>query len=368
MLIQDILFQLEQLAPSAWQEPYDNAGLITGNKSWNCTGVLCTLDATEAVVQEAIDRQCNLIVAHHPIVFKGLKKFSGRSYPERALILALKNDIAIFAIHTNLDNSPLGVNFWMAQQIGLKTDSLSILQARPNTLQYLITYVPIAEAENLRKALFSAGAGAIDNYVECSFNTEGKGSFRPLANANPHIGTAGGPVEWVEETRIEVAVPAHLSGKIVAALHQAHPYETPAYQLLALQNGMEHVGAGVVGELSATLPETAFLQLLKTSFGLSVIRHTPFINRPIRTVALCGGAGSFLTQVAIAAGADAFVTADVKYHEFFDADGQLLLADIGHYESEQHAVSGLAAFLKGKFPTFAVLQSAVTTNPVQYFV
>lgn len=368
MLIQEIVQQLEQLAPTAWQESYDNAGLITGKKSWNCTGILCSLDATEEVVQEAIDNNCNLLVAHHPIVFRGMKKFSGDSYPERAIIKAIKNDIAIYAIHTNLDNSHLGVNYWMAEKLGLKTDSLSILQSRPDTLQYLTTYVPNDKAEALRAALYAAGAGAIGNYVECSFNTEGRGSFRPLDNANPAIGTAGGELEWVAETRIEVAVPTHLAGKIVAALHRAHPYETPAYQLLSLQNGMEQVGAGMLGELQATQNEVQFLQHIKQAFGLQVIRHTPFINRPIRTVALCGGAGSFLTGAAIAAGADAYVTADVKYHEFFDADGSILLADIGHYESEQYTVGGLAAYLKSKFPTFAVLHSAVTTNPVHYFV
>ena len=367
MLISDILFQLELLAPLAWQESYDNAGLITGKKSWNCTGIICSLDATEEVIAEAIEKNCNLVVAHHPILFRGVKKLSGDSYPERAIIKAIKHDIAIYAIHTNLDNYQFGVNYWMAEKLGLKTQSLQVLQPRPGTLQYLITYVPAAQSAMLREALYAAGAGAIGQYAECSFNTEGRGSFRPLENAHPAIGTAGGPLEWVEETRIEVVVPAHLAGKIMAALHQAHPYETPAYQLISLQNELPQTGAGVIGELSGSITETDFLQRIKTAFGLQIIRHTPFINRPIRTIAMCGGAGSFLTGAAIAAGADAFITADVKYHEFFDADGRLLLADIGHYESEQYTVHGLATYLKAKFPTFAVLHSAVQTNPVRYF-
>lgn len=366
--IQEIIELLEQWAPPAFQEDYDNSGLITGNRATYCDGVLCTLDATETVVDEAIERGCNLIVAHHPIVFRGLKKLSGGSYPERALIKAIKNDIAIYALHTNLDNIRTGVNQWLAEKTGLRSQSLQVLAPKKGLLNKLTTYVPVNDAEQLRTALFAAGAGGIGNYDECSFNTTGTGTFRPLEEANPHIGTAGGPRERVEEVRIEMVFPVHLQTRILHALHQAHPYETVAYNILALQNEYQDAGSGLVGELPGATEEKAFLAGLKAKLGLSLIRHSPWLNRPIRTVAVCGGAGSFLIQKAIQAGADVLVTSDLKYHEFFEADGRILLADVGHFESEQWAIDGIATYLTTKFPTFAVRKTRVNTNPVRYFV
>ncbi|MCU0395535.1 MAG: Nif3-like dinuclear metal center hexameric protein [Chitinophagaceae bacterium] len=366
--IKEILNALETWAPPAYQESYDNSGLITGQPNWECTGVLCSLDATEEVVLEARARRCNLVVAHHPIVFSSLKKLSGQGYVERAVVRAIKEDIAIYAIHTNLDNVQDGVNRLMALQLGLRPESLAVLAPKTGLLQKLYTYVPLEQAGPVREALYAAGAGHIGKYAECSFSTEGNGSFRPLEGSNPTIGSSGGARETVREEKVEVILPAHKSRAVLAALFAAHPYETVAYELVSLQNPMQETGSGMIGELPAALTETAFLAQLKERFGLTVIRHTPMLNRPVRTVALCGGAGSFLTRAAIAAGADAYVTADVKYHEFFDADGQLLLADIGHFESEQYTIDGISAYLRHKFPTFAVLQTEVHTNPVRYFV
>jgi hypothetical protein len=241
------------------------------------------------------------------------------------------------------------------------------LAPKSQLLYKLVTYVPEAHTEEVRNTLFAAGAGAIGNYVECSFNSQGTGTFKPLESATPAIGQAGGPREWVAETRMEMVFPAYLQQSIVAALHRSHPYETVAYDIIQLQNEFPEIGAGVIGELSGSLTEIALLDRLKTQFGLQAIRHTPFLNKPVRTVAVCGGAGSFLTHAAIRAGADAFITADIKYHEFFDADAKLLLADIGHFESEQFTTHGIASYLKSKFPTFAVLQTEVSTNPVRYF-
>lgn len=365
--IAEITKTLELWAHPSLQESYDNAGLITGNRLWNCTGILCSLDATEAIVEEAISRSCNLIIAHHPILFRSIKKLSGGSYPERTIISAIKNDIAIYAIHTNLDNVSYGVNQWMAENIGMRLASMQVLAPKAMIINQLVTYVPDYHADVVRNALFDAGGGAIGNYQECSFNTTGTGTFKPLKTANPAIGTAGGPREMVAETRIEMVFPSYLQGHIVKALYQAHPYETPAYEIIQLQNEWQQVGSGLIGELEATCTETALLGLVKTNFGLKFIRHSAFTNRPIRTVALCGGAGSFLTQVALNAGADAFITSDIKYHEFFDADNKLLLLDIGHFESEQFTIRGIAVYLKSKFPTFAVLQTEVNTNPVFYF-
>lgn len=368
MTIQQITTVLDNWAPPAYQESYDNCGLLTGQQCWHCTGVLCTLDATEAVVQEAIDRQCNLIVAHHPILFSGLKKLSGNSYVERAIIKAIKNDIAIYAIHTNLDHVAHGVNHMMAGIMGIKPESLAVLQPKTGLLCKLMAFVPQPNAPQVLQALYTAGAGQIGQYENCSFSTEGIGTFKPLPGSHPFIGTAGGQMEQVAETKIEVIFPQHLQTAITRALLQAHPYETPAFDIVVLQNTHPQVGSGMIGELSTTLSETEWLHRLKTQFGLQVIRHTALLNRPVRTVAFCGGSGAFLTRAAIAASADAYVTADIKYHDFFEADGRLLLVDIGHFESEKATIAGISKFLQAKFPTFAVLQTEVNTNPVHYFI
>lgn len=355
---------METIAPPALQEGYDNAGLITGMKGWECTGALVTLDATEEVIMEAKGRGCNLVVAHHPIVFKGLKKINGKNYVERAVIAAIKNDIAVYAIHTNLDNVLQGVSGKMAELLGLQ--NTSILHYKENTLKKLFTFVPIESAEEVRKAIFDAGGGNIGKYSQCSFNMDGTGTFMAKEGADPYIGEIGKPTN-TKEMKIEVVFPHYLEAQVVNAMLKAHPYEEVAYDVVALANFYQYAGAGVVGELPEAMEEKAFLSRLKEVFGLQVVRHTPLLNRPVRRVALCGGAGSFLIANALGAGADVYVTGDVKYHEFFDADGRMVIADIGHFESEQFTVDLLYDLLVQKFPTFAVLKSGVKTNPVNYF-
>jgi dinuclear metal center YbgI/SA1388 family protein len=365
MQIVDIIKVLEQKAPPSLQENYDNAGLLTGNAGWECKGVLCTLDATEDVVMEAIKRNCNLIVAHHPIIFGGLKKITGKNYVERTVIAAIKNDIAIYAIHTNLDNVLEGVNNRIADRLGLI--NRKILAPKPGQLMKLYTFVPTEHAEKLRSALFAAGAGNIGNYSEASFNAEGTGTFKGSENTNPFVGEPGKRHEE-KEVRIEAILPVYLQSVVIKALLAAHPYEEVAYDLVPLANDFQSVGSGLLGELPEGLDEKGFLYMLKTSFELELVRHTPLLGKKIHKVAVCGGAGSFLTGRAIGAGADVYVTADVKYHEFFDADGRILLADIGHWESEQFTTELLIEILQAKFPTFAVLKSGVKTNPVNYFI
>lgn len=368
MRINEIISALIAWAPPAYQESYDNAGLITGDANWECTGVLCSLDATEDVVNEAIALGFNMVVAHHPIVFGALKKFSGQSYVEKTLRKAIKHDIAIYAIHTNLDNVSSGVNFAIAQKLGLQANTLEVLQPKAGLLNKLYTYVPHDSAEKLKTALFEAGAGQIGSYKECSFSTPGTGSFRPMEGSNPLIGKAGGPREEVAELKLEVIFPAPLTSQIVAALHKAHPYEVAAYEVINLENMNQEIGSGMIGQLEKPVREQELLESIKENFGIKVIRHTPFLGKAIQKIALCGGAGSFLTKLATRAGADAYITADVKYHEFFDAEDRLLLVDIGHWESEQFTIELIANFLRAKFPTFAVLQTKVNTNPVHYFV
>ncbi|HMK05353.1 MAG TPA: Nif3-like dinuclear metal center hexameric protein [Ferruginibacter sp.] len=365
MKISDIIAHLNTIAPLFLQENYDNAGLITGDPGWECSGIITTLDCTEEVVLEAIEKNANLIVAHHPIIFGGLKKITGKNYVEQTIITTIKNDIAIYAIHTNLDNVLHGVNAAIADKLGLV--NRTILQPKNDTLRKLFTFVPVDHAEKLRTAVFSAGAGHISNYSECSFSNTGKGTFKAGEGANPFTGKIG-ERHTEEEVKLEMIFPAWLEKNIISAMIAAHPYEEVAYDIIALENNNQQVGSGLVGELPQTTTEADLLGLLKDIFGLSVIRHTALRGKPVKKIALCGGAGSFLTGAAIAAGADFYISSDFKYHEFFDANGRLVIADIGHYESEQFTIDLLHEVLTKKFPNFAVLKTGVKTNPVLYFL
>jgi dinuclear metal center YbgI/SA1388 family protein len=331
---------------------------------WDCSGIICSLDATEEVVKEAVKKKCNLIVAHHPVIFGGLKKINGKNYVEKAIITAIKKDIAIYAIHTNLDNVIDGVNGRIASILGLK--NLSVLSSKNDTLKKLFTFVPVDKAEQVRKAIFAAGGGDIGNYSECSFNSEGVGTFKAGAGTDPYVGKQG-LQHQEKEIKMEVVFPSFLEKNIINAMKAAHPYEEVAYDIVPLSNLHSGIGSGMVGELENAVDEKELLCRIKEVFHLSVIRHTAFLNKKIKKVAVCGGAGSFLISKVLAAGADAYITADIKYHEFFDANGRMLIADIGHYESEQFTIDLLKEILEQKFPTFAVLKTGVRTNPVYYF-
>ena len=365
MKISVIISFLESLAHPSLQEPYDNAGLITGDAGWECSGIICSLDTTEDVVKEAVQKKCNLIVAHHPIIFGGLKKINGKNYVEKTVIAAIKNDIAVYAIHTNLDNVIDGVSGKMAAMLGLQ--HVSILSQKESTLKKLFTFVPVDKATEIRNAIFAAGGGNIGNYSECSFNAEGTGTFKASEGTNPYTGEIGRQHQE-KEIKMEVIFPSLMEQQIISAMKAAHPYEEVAYDVISLANANQSIGFGVVGEVPNTMDENTFLNTVKQVFKVPVIRHTSFINKPVKRIALCGGAGSFLISKALAAGADAFITADMKYHEFFDADERMLIADIGHYESEQFTINLLYEFLVQKFPTFAVLKTEVETNPVYYFL
>lgn len=362
-LLRDLTRYLDAWAPPAYQESYDNAGLIVGDPNTPITGVLVSLDATEAIVDEAIARGCNVIVAHHPIVFKGLKKLNGKNYVERTVIKAIKHDVAIFAAHTNLDNVAGGVNYHIANRLGLQ--NVQILAPKAQTLSKLVVYVPEADLPTVLAAVYEAGAGHIANYDHCSFRVGGTGTFRPLNGAKPVVGEVA-KEETVAEQRLEVLLPTYLEGAVVRAMQQAHSYEVPAYDLYALNNTNQTVGSGAVGDLAEPMDELNWLKHLKSQMQATAIRHTPLRNKPIRRVAVCGGAGSFLLPDAIRAGADVFVTADYKYHEFFDADGRILICDIGHYESEVFTKDLIAQHLRQKFTTFAVILADTDTNPVRY--
>ena len=363
MIVQDVITHLEVLAPLAYAEEFDNVGLLVGDKNSEITGVLVTLDTLESVVDEAIENQCNLIVSFHPIIFKGLKKVTGKTYVERVLIKAIEHKIAIYAVHTALDNAFEGTNAGLCDLLGLKNKAVLIPQA--GTIKQLTTYVPDENADAVKTALFACGAGSIGNYTDCSFSSTGTGTFKGNEHSNPVIGTKH-DMQYVSETKLTFSFAKHLENAVLKALFSSHPYEEVAYELVALENTNQHIGMGMVGQLEHPMDGTSFLNVLKTRLNCSVIRHSAVLDTPIQKVAVLGGSGSFAIEAAKAAGADAFVTADLKYHDFFSAENKIVLADVGHYESEQHIKNILVAHLKKKITNFAVLLSKTNTNPVKY--
>lgn len=361
--IHDILECLEEIAPLSYQESYDNAGLLTGNSTEKVEGILISLDMTEAIVDEAIERKCNLIIAHHPIIFKGLKKLTGSNYVERTIIKAIKNNIALYAIHTNLDSISTGVNKKICDKLELI--NTNILAPKEHTFKKLVTFIPQPETEKVMQALFAAGAGKVGNYKECSFQSSGNGTFYPLDQAQPNIGQIG-QRENVLENRVEVIFEAPLQNKIVSALLKNHPYEEPAYDVLQLENRNKLVGSGMIGELKAPMDELEYLHLIKKQLNLKVLKHTTLTNKPIKKVAVCGGSGSFLIKNAIAAKADIFITGDVKYHEFFDAENKIIIADVGHYESEVFTKDLIYEKIIDNFSNIAIQLAQSITNPVSF--
>jgi dinuclear metal center YbgI/SA1388 family protein len=363
MRIKDVTTALEAWAPPQLQENYDNCGLQVGDPETEITSALVCLDCTEAVVEEAAAKGCGLIISHHPVIFKGLKSLVAKSYVERTLLLALKHNIALYAIHTNLDNVLDGVNGEIATRLGLK--DLRVLDPKPGQLRKLVVFVPEDAAESVRSAAFQAGAGRIGNYDECSFTTEGQGTFRPGPKANPAVG-ARGVREVASELKLEFLVHTPNERAVLNAVRAAHPYEEVAFDIFPLVNDHQGVGSGMVGELDVPISEAEFLGMLKKVFGLHMVRHTRPLGRPVQRVALCGGSGAFLIGKAKAHGADAYITGDVKYHEFFDADGRLLLADIGHYGGEQFTMHLIQRRLGELFPTFAVRLTEIVTDPISH--
>ncbi|MDQ3290640.1 MAG: Nif3-like dinuclear metal center hexameric protein [Bacteroidota bacterium] len=361
--IKEITALLETIAPLSYQESYDNAGLQTGSPEDTVTGIVVTLDCTEAVLEEAIENNCNLIIAHHPVIFKPLKKLTGQNSVERIIIKALQNNLAIYACHTNLDSVLTGVNHKIGEKLGLQ--NMQILAPKSGLLRKLITFVPIQNTVAVLQALHLAGAGNIGDYKNCSFQVAGTGTFQPTGNANPTIGEIN-KQEFVPENRVEVIFPGHLEVSLLKALRQAHPYEEVAYDIIPLTNLNQEVGAGMMGELPEALPEQDFIQHLKQSMNLTLVKHTGFRQKKIKKVAVCGGTGSFLIKDAIRHQADVFITADLKYHEYFEAENRIILADIGHYESEVFTKELFYDIIKKSFTNFAVLLSKVNTNPVRY--
>ncbi len=363
MIVKSICELIEEVAPLALQESYDNAGLLVGDSQMEVTSVLLCIDITEVLIEEAIQKNCNLIISHHPLIFSGLKRLVGGNEVQRCVQMAIKHDIAIYAAHTNLDNVLTGVSGKMAEKIGLK--NLRILQPKQNALLKLICYVPKIHSFAVREALFQAGAGQIGNYDSCSFNVEGIGTFKANEKAQPFLGNIA-ELHSEPETRIEVILPEYQKFKVLEALLKYHPYEEPAYDFISLENDWNQVGAGIVGELEEAEDELVFLNRIKSIFKTPAIRHTNYLNKKIKTVALCGGSGSSFLADAISASADIYISGDFKYHEYFEAENRILIADIGHFESEQFTKDIFFEIITKKIPTFAVQISDSKTNPINY--
>ncbi|MDG1781484.1 MAG: Nif3-like dinuclear metal center hexameric protein [Flavobacteriales bacterium] len=364
MKLKQITSALEQIAPLSLQEKYDNSGLIVGSSDQEVNGVLVSLDCTEEVIQEAIDAGCNMVIAHHPIVFSGLKRFNGKSYVERAVMKAIKHDVALYAIHTNLDNVDSGVNNYLCELLGIRDPK--ILSPKSDLMFKLVTFVPEAHKEEVMTALFAAGAGAIGNYSECSFSSQGEGTFKANEKADPHVGEQG--KRHIEpEFRLEMVFESWKKGDVLNALKSAHPYEEVAFDVLVLDEKHKQVGSGMVGELDEAMELNAFFDRMKDVLGVSVVKHTAQLKEKVKRIAVCGGSGFFLLNAAKSSKADVFVTSDVKYHEFFDAEKKLVLADIGHWESEHRTIELIQRILNEKFATFAVHLSKTNTNPVKYY-
>lgn len=363
MTVQDIAKILEELAPLAHAEEFDNVGLLVGDPNMPVQGVLVTLDTLENVVDEAISKNCNLIVSFHPIIFSGLKKLTGNTYVERVVMKAIAHNIAIYSMHTALDNSNMGVNAKICEVLDIKNPE--ILIPRKSAIKKLVTYAPTKDAEKVRSALFAAGAGEIGKYSHCSYSLEGMGSFKAGNQANPTVGKVG-EVHFEKETQINVIFSFEKEKNILKSLFEAHPYEEVAYEVIALENTNQDLGMGMIGTLEAEMGEKDFLLLLKERMGASVVRHSAFLGKKVKKVAVLGGSGAFAIPAAKKAGADVFMTSDIKYHQFYEAEGQLVIADIGHFETEQFTKDLLVGHLTKKIPNFAVALSESITNPIKY--
>ena len=361
--IKDIANALEMFAPLPLQEGFDNSGLQIGLTEAEVTGVLLCLDVTEEVIDEAVASGCNLIVSHHPLIFSSLKRIIGANYVERCILKAMTNGIAIYASHTNMDSVPGGVNYRIAEKLGLQ--NVRILAPKGDALLKLAVYVPLAQADIVREALFAAGCGNIGNYGSCSYNVEGYGTFKANEGCNPFCGEIG-ELHKENEVRIDTVLPAYLMNKVISALLTVHPYEEPAYDIYPLKNSWDSVGLGVVGDLPAERDELDFLAEVKEKFAVGSVRHTSLSGNKVKRVALCGGSGASFADAAIFAGAQVYITGEARYHDLFNYDRKILFAVIGHYESEQFTMDVFNDIIRGAYPDLKVIKTSINTNPINY--
>ncbi len=364
MKVKDIIQCFENFAALQLQEDYDNSGLQVGNFENTITGILISLDITPEIIEEAIEKKCNLIIAHHPLIFNKLNKIIGNNDIEKSIILAIKNDISIYCSHTNLDKANGGVSFKIGEKIGL--NNIKVLNPEKNILEKIVVFVPDNYAQQVREAMFEAGAGQVGNYDNCSYNIIGEGSFRAGKNTNPFCGEIG-KIHFEKETRIETIYPKYLRNKTINAILKSHPYEEVAYDIYKLENSCNNIGLGIIGELDQEISEIEFFTLLKARFNCKIIKHSQLLNKKIKKVACCGGSGAFLINIAKEAEADVFVSGDIKYHDYFLTENKIIITDIGHYESEQFTKEIFYDVIMKNNPNFAVQFSEKNVNPIKTF-
>ncbi|HUN66397.1 MAG TPA: Nif3-like dinuclear metal center hexameric protein [Bacteroidota bacterium] len=367
MVLRDIDRLLEEWAPKALAWEGDNVGIQIGNPSGKIRTILLALDLTDEVVREAVRRRADLVMTHHPLLFRPPRALRTDDRTGRLALALARNNIALHALHTNLDFAPGGVSHALAKELGL--DRIATLQPLTGQFQKIVVFVPLSHSDAVMEAMAGEGAGRIGNYDRCSFRTAGSGTFRPLSGARPYTGSAG-VLEQVGEERIEMIVPRWKSGRVIEAMRRVHPYEEVAFDLFDLATEVTGYGAGAVGSLPRAMTLRGFLAHVRRRLGTPHLRYAGRPERPVRTVAVCGGSGGEYLPAALRAGADAFVTADLRYHTFQGCDGALALIDAGHYETEVVVLRHLRAYLKSR-PEIRtggvkVFVTAQNTNSVHY--
>ena len=363
MIVKEVINYLDEFSPFCYAEEFDNVGLIIGDYTQKVNGILVTLDSTESVIDEAIKSKCNLIISFHPIIFNDIKSITTNTYVERVIHKSIKNNISIIAIHTSLDNSIKGVNSAICKKLDIK--NYKILIPKERTIKKLTTYIPSENVAKLKSEIFKIGGGSLGKYDNCSFSYKGLGSFKGNKKSNPKIGNKLTYTE-IEEVCVNITFLKHLEKEVVKALKENHPYEEIAYEINTLENSNQNIGMGMIGELASSMDENKFLSFLKKKMKSKLIKHSKKIGKKIAKIAVLGGSGSFAIENAINSGADAFVTSDLKYHDYFKAENKILLVDIGHYESEQYTKNLIFNFLTKKIPNFAIVLSKTNTNPIMY--
>ncbi len=367
MKVNDIHSILAAWAPKeiAWER--DNVGLQVGDPEANVRGVLVCLDCTEQVILEARKQKADLIVSHHPLLFRAPKSITTADETGRAIRALIENKTNLYSAHTNLDFTAGGTSFAIAEALRLK--NVEFLRKSYEVDKKIVTFVPRLHTQKVRNAMAEAGAGIIGNYDYCSFGIAGTGSFRGNSAANPAIGTKG-KLESAEEIRLEMIGKQWNTEKIVKAMIAAHPYETVAYDIYPLQNASTEFGMGIIGTLKQPMGLSSFLQLVKKQLNARVLRRTTALNNVVQRIAACGGAGGELVDTAIAQHADVFITADVRYHDFHHATGKITLIDAGHFETEHPVVNAVVRKLNTEIRKLGqripVRAAKTSTNPIYY--
>ncbi len=366
---QQIFDWIEEWADPALAEDWDHIGNLVGSPADSVSRVLVTLDVTDEVIAEAIDENVNLIVAHHPLFRDPIPYLRSDLFSSSRVYRLIQKGISLYAAHTNLDAAPGGINDVLADLLGLR-DVEILFPTYEENLYKIVVFVPLGHEERVREAISARGGGWIGNYSDCTFQTEGVGTFRPLEGTKPFIGETG-ELERVRETRIETIAPQKKLSDLLKNMIAAHPYEEVAYDIYPLKNTGTKAGLGRIGRLPESLALADFARKVKDSLGLGMVRITGDPQRSVSKIALCGGGGMSLLEQAIKCDADLYLTGDIRHHGALDAlDRGIALVDGGHYGTERVIVPVLADYLQKKAKEagegLTVLVSQINTDPFSY--